>query len=308
MNQLAIVAPAERTIRRRFEPRARALPTPVRSALRILRREPAGALGLTLVAGLALVAVLAPVISPFDPLQTGLGAPLSGPNAAHWLGSDSLGRDVLSRLIWGARISLSVSVISVSTGLLAGGAIGVASGYFGGAVDLLVQRVVDSLLAVPTLVLALALSATIGGSLPALAAVIAVTLVPLTARVIRADTLVVREHQYVEAARAVGGSELRVLLRHVLPQLVPNVIVLATIDLGAVMIVEASLSFLGVGIPAPAPSWGQMLSGAATQYFRQAPLLAVVPGLAISLAVLGFNMTGDTLRNLLDPRLRRRPD
>jgi peptide/nickel transport system permease protein len=308
MNQLALAAGAERLVRRGLEPRARGLPAPLQSALRIMRHEPAGALGLTIVAGLVLAALLAPAIAPFDPLQTGLGAPLSGPNAAHWLGSDALGRDVLSRLIWGARISLSVSAMSVSTGLLAGGALGIVSGYFGGTLDLVVQRVVDSLLAVPTLVLALALSATIGGSLPALAAVIAVTLVPLTARVIRAETLVVREQQYIEAARAVGGSELRVLLHHVLPQLVPHLIVLATIDLGAVMIVEASLSFLGVGIPAPEPSWGQMLSGAATQYFRQAPLLAVVPGLALSLAVLGFNMTGDTLRNVLDPRLRRRLD
>jgi peptide/nickel transport system permease protein len=295
----------------RSSSRARAVvsvPRGLRRALVVARREVAGVAGFGIVGGLVLLAVLAPVVAPYDPLQTGLAIPLGGPTPQHWLGTDSLGRDVLSRLIWGARISLTVSVLAVLSGTGLGVLIGLAGGYFGGWFDLLVQRVVDSLLAIPTLVLALALSATIGGSLTALAVVIAITLVPLTARVIRADTMVVHELQFIDAARSIGCGEVRMLLPHVLPSVLPNMIVLATLDLGVVMIVEASLSFLGIGVPAPAPSWGQMLSGAATQYFRQAPLLAILPGLAISLAVLGVNLAGDTLRNLLDPRLRRRPD
>jgi peptide/nickel transport system permease protein len=253
-----------------------------------------------------LVAVGAPWLAPYDPLETGLAVPLSGPTAGHLLGADALGRDVLSRLIWGARISLSVSLGAVTVATLLGVALGLLGGYVGGWPDLLIQRVVDVLLALPTLVLALALSATLGGSVLALTLIVAVTLVPLAARIVRADVLVAQQLQFVDAARSLGASEARVVRRHLLPAVLPSIVVLATIDLGVVMIVEASLSFLGVGVPAPAPSWGQMLTGAATQYFRQAPLLAILPGLAISIVVLGVNLAGDGLRNLLDPRFRRR--
>ena len=254
-----------------------------------------------------LVALLAPLLAPYDPLQTGLAAPLSGFSAAHPLGTDALGRDVLSRLIWGARISFTVSVLSVLGGTGLGVVLGVAGGHIGGWFDLLTQRLVDSLLAIPTLVLALALSATIGGSMIGLAIVVAVTLIPLTARVIRADAWWCASCSMSTRRARSGCSEARVLVDICCPSVLPNVIVLATIDLGVVMILEASLSFLGLGIPAPSPLGpdaerrGHASISARRRCWRSCPA-------GISIAVLGVNLAGDSLRNLLDPRHRGRRD
>ncbi|MCX6022060.1 MAG: ABC transporter permease [Chloroflexi bacterium] len=273
--------------------------------LRFAAAKPLGAFGLAALIALALAALAAPVIAPYDPLQTGLTRPLSPPTAAHLLGADAVGRDVLSRIIWGARTSLLVGVASVALAVVFGSLLGLLSGYRGGAFDLIAQRVIDTLQAFPSLVLALALMATLGPSLLNLIIAIVVTLIPLKARIIRGQVLALREQQYVEAARALGAGSARMLWRHILPGVLPTIIVIASIDLGQVIIIEASLSFLGLGATPPTPSWGQMLSGSAARYFRDAPLLAIFLGLAISLTVLSINFLGDALRDVLDPRLRR---
>ncbi|MGO8920224.1 MAG: ABC transporter permease [Stellaceae bacterium] len=270
----------------------------------LARRHPLGAAGAVIMALFVFAALFAGLITRDDPLSTSAALSLAPPSAAHWLGCDFLGRDVWSRIVYGARISLLVGLGSTLLGSSLGVLIGLASGYLGGWVDLAAQRLVDILQALPLLVLALVMAASLGPSLRNTIIAIAIPLIPYVARVIRANALALRELPFVEAAKAVGMSELRIALRHVLPNTLAPLIVLATAQLGAAILTEASLSFLGLGIPEPHPSWGRMLSESAAEYVRTAPWLVIFPGIAISLAVFGTNLLGDALRDLLDPRQR----
>ena len=251
-----------------------------------------------------LMAIFADWITVFDPTATDPRSALAPPGGGHLLGADFMGRDQWSRIVHGARISLAVGIGSTSLGCLAGVTIGLLSGYFGGWLDLIVQRFMDVMQALPLLVMALVMTAALGPSLPNTIIAIAIPLVPNVARVIRSNTLMLRELPFVEAARAVGMNETAIALRHVLPNTLAPLIVLATAQLGSTILVEAALSFLGLGVPEPHPSWGRMLSESAAEYVRTAPWLVIFPGVAISLAVFGTNLLGDALRDILDPRLR----
>ena len=244
------------------------------------------------------------MLTTYDPLSTNAAQSLCAPSRAHWLGCDHFGRDVLARIIFGARISLAVGIGSTLIGSGLGIIIGLASGYLGGWIDLTVQRIMDIFQALPLLVLALVMAAALGPSLENTIIAIAIPLVPYVARVIRANTLALRELPFVEAAKAIGMREVRIAGRHVLPNTIAPLIVLATAQLGSAILTEASLSFLGLGVPEPFPSWGRMLSQSAAEYVRTAPWLVIFPGIAISLAVFGTNLLGDALRDLLDPRQR----
>jgi len=249
-------------------------------------------------------AVFANFITVFDPLSTNAALSLARPSAQHWLGCDFMGRDVYSRIVYGARISLAVGIGSLSLGLTCGVIIGLTSGYLGGWVDLAVQRLIDILQSLPLLVMALLMTASLGPSLRNTIIAISIALVPSSARVVRASTLSLREQPFVESAKAIGMSELRIAFRHVLPNTLAPLIVLATAQLGATILIEAALSFLGLGVPEPYPSWGRMLSESAAEYVRTAPWLVIFPGLAISSIVFGTNLMGDALRDVLDPRQR----
>jgi peptide/nickel transport system permease protein len=269
-----------------------------------LRRHPLGAAGAAILGLFLICALFADVIAAQDPLATHAALSLAPPGAGHWFGADFMGRDVWSRIIHGARISLAVGLGSTALGCAIGIALGLTSGYLGGWTDLLVQRVVDILQGLPLLVLALVMAAALGPSLENTIIAIAIPLIPYAARVVRSNTLALREMPFVEAAQAVGMSELRIALRHVLPNTLAPLIVLATAQLGSAILTEASLSFLGLGIPEPYPSWGRMLSESAAEYVRTAPWLVIFPGLAISLVVFATNLLGDAVRDILDPRQR----
>jgi peptide/nickel transport system permease protein len=270
----------------------------------LARRYPLGAVGAAIMLLFVLAALFAGLITVYDPLATDSVLRLAPPSAAHWMGADNFGRDVYTRIAFGARISLAVGIGATALGCLFGVALGLVSGYLGGWVDLLVQRLIDILQALPLLVLALVMAAALGPSLQNTIIAIAIPLIPYVARVIRANTLALRELPFVEAARATGMSDLRIALRHVLPNTLAPLIVLGTAQLGSAILIEASLSFLGLGIPEPFPSWGRMLSESAAEYVRTAPWLVIFPGLAISLIVFGTNLLGDAARDLLDPRQR----
>ncbi len=266
--------------------------------------HPLGVVGAVIMLVFVLVAVFANVLTSYDPIGTNSALSLARPSDAHWLGADAMGRDIYARIIYGARISLAVGVGSTILGCTLGVVLGLTSGYIGGWVDLVIQRIVDVLQSVPLLVLALVMAASLGPALDNTIVAIAIPLVPYAARVIRSNTLALREQPFVEAARAVGMSEFRIAVRHVLPNTLAPLIVIATAQLGAAILTEASLSFLGLGVPEPHPSWGRMLSESAAEYVRVAPWLVIFPGAAISLAVFGTNLFGDALRDILDPRLR----
>jgi peptide/nickel transport system permease protein len=270
----------------------------------LAQRHVLGTAGLAIMVVLVLAAAFADVIGRFDDLAVDSAHALAAPNALHWMGTDSFGRDVWSRIIHGARISLAVGIGSTALGSAFGVMIGLASGYLSGWVDLVFQRIIDILQALPLLVLALVMTAALGPSLPNTIIAIAIPLIPSVARVIRANTLTLRELPFVEAAKSIGMSETRIAFRHVLPNTLAPLIVLATAQLGSAILTEASLSFLGLGIPEPYPSWGRMLSESAAEYVRTAPWLVIFPGIAISLAVFGTNLLGDALRDILDPRQR----
>jgi peptide/nickel transport system permease protein len=275
-----------------------------RRALFLAQRHVLGAAGLVIMTGFVLTAIFADLIARYDPLTIDSTRALMRPSLAHWMGTDSFGRDVFSRIIHGARISLAVGIGSTALGGSIGVIVGLTSGYLSGWVDLVFQRVSDVLQALPLLVLALVMTAALGPSLPNVILAIAIPLIPTVARVVRANTLALREQPFVEAAKSIGMSETRIALRHVLPNTLAPLIVLATAQLGSTILTEASLSFLGLGIPEPYPSWGRMLSESAAEYVRTAPWLVTFPGIAISLAVFGANLFGDALRDILDPRQR----
>jgi peptide/nickel transport system permease protein len=258
-------------------------------------------LGLAVVGFFVLLALFAPWIAPYDPLATSWSAVRAGPGAAHWFGADELGRDVLSRIVWGTRASLLAGLVSVSISLALGVPIGMAAGYLGRWVDALISRVTDAMLACPFLILAIALAAFLGPSLSNAMIAIGISATPVFIRLTRAQVLAAKSEDYVEAARALGNPHLRIALRHILPNIVAPLIVQATLAIAAAVIAEASLSFLGLGQQPPAPSWGSMLN-TARNYVDQAPWMAIWPGVSIFLLVLSFNLLGDGLRDALDPR------
>ena len=272
--------------------------------LRFCRKKPLGAAGGAIMLVILFTAVFANVLQTYDPIATDAAATLAPPSAVHWLGTDHLGRDIYSRILHGARVSLLVGLGSTLVASLLGGIIGLLSGYVGGKTDLAIQRVMDILQGLPLLVLALVMAAALGPSIPNVILAISIPIMPRAGRVIRSSVLSIREFQYVEAARAVGLTHLRIAFRHILPNTVGPFIVLSTAQLGAAILVEATLSFLGLGVPEPYPSWGRMLSVSAAEYAQKAPWLVLFPGIAISLAVFGSNLLGDALRDTLDPRLR----
>jgi peptide/nickel transport system permease protein len=271
---------------------------------RFMRRKPLGAAGGVIMVLMVVTALLAPWLQTHDPIATNAAYTLGQPNADHWLGTDHLGRDIYSRIVHGAWVSLLVGLGSTLLGSVLGGMIGLLSGYIGGKTDLIAQRFLDILQGLPLLVLALVMSASLGPSIRNVIIAISIPIIPRAARVIRASVLSIREMQYVEAARSLGVRHLRVAFRHILPNTVGPFIVLCTAQLGSAILVEATLSFLGMGVPEPYPSWGRMLSVSAAEYAQKAPHLVLFPGIAISLAVFGSNLLGDALRDTLDPRLR----
>ena len=268
------------------------------------RRRTLGAVGALIVVIMLAVAVLAPFIAPYDPLAVDFGAMLTKPSARHWLGTDAFGRDVLARLIFGSRTALIVGFGASVLGATLGAVLGVASAYFGGRIDLYLQRVMDIFLCFPLIVLALALVAILGNSIPNLIAAIMVPMIPRSALVIRSSALAIREMPFVDAARASGFGHARIVLRHMLPNVMAPYLIMLTAFLGQAVLAEASLSFLGLGVQEPTAAWGLMLRGAAVEFAETAPWMAVFPGLAISLSVFAFNLFGDSLRDALDPRLR----
>ena len=275
------------------------------SSKRFVRTKPLGAVGGFIVLVLVLVAVLAPVLSPYDPRSTP-AAPWQPPNADYLLGADYVGRDVMSRLIYGARISLYVGMGSVLVGITASFVIGVALTYAGGIIDMVSQRIVDSLMSLPGLLIALAIMAVVTPSLNTVILAIVIGMIAPVIRTVRSQVLSLKELDYVTAAQAIGANPRRIIFRHIVPNCFATYLVLATYYLGFAIIIESSLSFLGVGAPPDQPSWGGMLVRAASAHVKSGPWLAIFPGLAIFLVVMGFNLLGDALRDVLDPRLRGR--
>jgi peptide/nickel transport system permease protein len=269
---------------------------------RLCQRYPLGAIGSFIVFIVVFAAVFADFVAPYDPTTTSAKMSLSPPGSDMLFGGDMMGRDVLSRIIHGARISLAVGIGSTVLGGLLGTIIGLMCGYWMGLFDLLIQRIIDMMQALPLLEMALVMAASLGPSLENTIIAISIPLVPQVARVIRSNVLSLRELPFVEAARAVGMSDLRIVFRHILPNTLAPLIVLGTAQLGSAILTEASLSFLGLGVPEPYPSWGRMLSESAAEYVRVAPWLVIFPGIAISAAVFGANLMGDAVRDFLDPR------
>jgi peptide/nickel transport system permease protein len=269
-----------------------------------MRRYPLGAAGAVIVIIFLLVAIFAPWCTSFDPTSTNPRTSLAAPGGLHVLGADFMGRDMWARIVYGARISLIVGIGSTVLGCFFGVVIGLLSGYYGGWLDLITQRFIDIMQALPLLVMALLMAASLGPSLTNTIIAISIPIIPHVARVIRSNVLALREMPYVEAAKAVGMSETKIAFRHVLPNTIAPLIVLGTAQLGSAILTEASLSFLGLGVPEPHPSWGRMLSESAAEYVRTAPWLVIFPGLAISLVVFGTNLLGDAVRDILDPRQR----
>ncbi|HYL87374.1 MAG TPA: ABC transporter permease [Burkholderiales bacterium] len=281
-------------------PRARWFATIVN----FIRQRPLGAIGATIILVMIAAAITAGFIAPYDPLATDYGAMIAAPSRAHWLGTDAFGRDVLSRILYGSRTALEVGFGAAILGATFGSLIGVGSAYFAGRIDLIVQRVMDVFFAFPVIILALTVVAVLGTGAGNVILAIATPMVPRCARVVRSSALSVREMPYVDAARACGFGHSRIILRHMLPNVMAPILIMATAFLGEAILLEASLSFIGLGVQEPTAAWGLMLRGAAVEFAETAPWMAIFPGLAISLAVFGFNLFGDSLRDALDPRLR----
>lgn len=273
-------------------------------SLRFARERSLGAAGAMIILLMIFAALLADLIAPFDPLETDYAAMLQGPSSSHWFGTDSFGRDVLSRLIYGSRTALWVGFSSAFLGATTGAVIGVASAYFGGKVDLIVQRFMDLLLSFPLIVLALVVVAVLGTGTTNVIVAITVPMVPRCALVVRSSALSLRQMPFVDAARALGFGHRRIIFRHMLPNVMAPYLIMLTVFLGQAILLEASLSFLGLGVAEPVAAWGLMLRGAAVEFAERAPWMAIFPGLAISLSVFAFNLFGDSLRDSLDPKLR----
>jgi peptide/nickel transport system permease protein len=275
-----------------------------RGLWRLIKEKPLGAFGGVIVLGLLLCALLAPWIAtnPYD--QTNVRNRLKPPSSQFYFGTDNLGRDIFSRIVYGARVSVTVGFGAVSIGITLATIIGVGCAYFGGKADILVQRLVDAQVAIPGLLLLLNIMAVTGPGLLNIILALGIVSAAGSSRIIRSAALAAKENQFVEAARAVGASHLRIILCYILPNIMAPIIIISTVSLGFTILIESTLSFLGFGVPPPYPSWGEMLSGSGRSYMHKAPWMATWPGVAISLAVFGFNMLGDALRDLLDPRLR----
>ncbi|MGH7392267.1 MAG: ABC transporter permease [Candidatus Rokuibacteriota bacterium] len=272
--------------------------------IQMLRRKPLGTVGGVIVVAMLAAAVLADVLTPYGFAETNLRERFVATSSAHWLGTDQLGRDMLTRLLYGARISLYVGFGAVGLGSLLATALGILSAYFGGRVDLFLQRVVDAWEAFPGLLLLMTIMSLLGPSVLNITVVLGLNFGIQNSRIVRGVALSIKEHIYIESTRALGSGHARIAAVHILPNVLPTIIVVATIGLSTVILTEASLSFLGLGVPPPYPTWGGMLSLAGLDHMYQAPWLAIWPAVALSLAVFGFNMLGDALRDLLDPRLR----
>ncbi len=273
--------------------------------VKFIRTKPLGGAGALIILGMLGVAVFAAVLAPYDPYVGDYGLQFARPSAEHWFGTDEFGRDVLSRVMYGARIALFVGFTASLAGCTLGGLLGVVSAYCGGKVDLLLERLMDILLAFPQLILALAIASILGPAVQNVVIAISIPIIPRAARVVRATALSVKENVYVEAVQALGATRRRVVLHHIVPNVVAPYIIMLTAQLGGAILAEAALSYLGLGTAEPTPSWGLMLSGSAPSYAEKAPWIALFPGIAISLGVFGFNLFGDSLRDALDPKLRR---
>jgi len=274
--------------------------------VRFIRTKPLGAAGGAIILAMLLVGASAEVLAPYDPYQADYAAQFARPSVDHWFGTDEFGRDLMSRIMHGARIALFVGFSASFIGCTLGGLLGVISAYCGGRLDLFIERVMDMLLAFPQLILALAIASILGPAVHNVIIAISIPIIPRAARVVRATALSVKENVYVEAVQALGAAQPRIVLRHIVPNVVAPYIILLTAQLGGAILAEAALSYLGLGAAEPTPSWGLMLSGSALSYAEKAPWIAVFPGIAISLGVFGFNLFGDSLRDALDPKLRGR--
>lgn len=276
----------------------------LRRVVEFCRKRTLGAFGGAVILLMILMAVFAPVIAPTDPYETSFLAQLRPPSAQYWLGTDSFGRDVFSRIVYGSRTALKIGFGAALLGASLGALIGVISAYFGGKIDLVLERLMDLLISFPVLILAIAVVSALGNNDTNVIIAITVPIIPRVARVIRSSALSIRQMPYVEAARCVGANHARIVARHMLPNVMAPYLVLLTAFLGQAILSEAALSFLGLGVAEPTPAWGLMLRGASVQFVERAPWLAIAPGVAISLAVFAFNLLGDSLRDALDPRLR----
>jgi peptide/nickel transport system permease protein len=292
-----------------------AQPTGISKGVRVVRdgsvagweffkNKPLGGIGALILILLVLMAIFAPVISPYEPNESNIERLYASPGPEFLLGSDSLGRDVLTRLFYGGRISLYVGLVSIALGVSAGSLLGAVSAYYGGKFDLITQRLVDAFIAFPGIILGLALMAALGSSVTNIIIALVAVLTPSAIRTVRSQALAIKETDYILAARAIGAGDGRIIIRHMVPNCMAIFIILATLNLGYAIIVESSLSFLGVGVPPDVPTWGSMLSEVGVTYIELAPWLAIFPGLFLSLAVFGVNLFGDALRDVLDPRLR----
>lgn len=276
----------------------------VKALSHFARRRTLGFAGGLVVVVMLLAAALAPVVAPYDPVETSFLDQLKPPSGEHWLGTDPFGRDVFTRLLYGARTALLVGFTVSLVGCSLGAILGLIGAYFGGKTDLLLERFMDVLISFPLIILAVAVVAALGTGILNVILAITIPVIPRVARVIRASGLTLRQMQYIEAARCLGVGDMRIVFRHMLPNVVAPYLILLTAFLGQAILLESSLSFLGLGVAEPTPAWGLMLRGAGVQFLEQAPWLAIAPGVAISAAVFAFNLLGDSLRDALDPRLR----
>jgi len=276
------------------------------TVLKMLRKQPIGIAGLIVVLLMIFAAIFAPVLTPFHPEFNSFENMLTAPNWTYLMGTDQFGRDIYTRIIYGARTALFVGFTAATVGAFAGLVLGVASAYFGGMFDLILQRIMDVFMAFPLIILAMAVVATLGAGTENVIIAITIPFIPQCARVVRSNALAIREIPYVDAARALGFGHMRIIMRHMAPNVMAPFLILFTAFVGQAILLEASLSYLGMGVQEPTPAWGLMLQGGAEEYAESAPWVAIWPGVAISLAVFGFNLFGDALRDMLDPRLRSR--